>query len=118
MNKYHAIKMELDGYRFDSKAEAKRYAELRILERSGEIRQLRVHPKYPLIVNGKEICVYEADFCYLAHDAPRAFKGKVINMDMPVIEDVKGVRTAAYRIKKKLFEALHSGWRITEVRMR
>ncbi len=36
-NKYHAQKVEFDGKRFDSRREARRYAELRLLERAGEI---------------------------------------------------------------------------------
>lgn len=95
MNKYSARKTEVDGYLFDSQAEAVRYGELKMLEKNGDIRQLEIHPIYPLIVNGKKICKYEADFQYLE-------KGKT------VVEDVKGFRTAVYRLKKKLMKAVYN----------
>jgi hypothetical protein len=106
--KYHAIRTQLDGYTFDSKAEAKRYAELRLLERAKHIRCLTVHPRYPLEVNGILVCTYVGDFSYVNTAADPT----------PVIEDVKGVKTPAYRIKKKLFEAIHPGWKITEVKVK
>jgi hypothetical protein len=103
--KYHSVRTQLDGYTFDSKAEAKRYAELRLLEKAGEIQHLTVHPRYPLVVDGTTICTYIADFSYLSQG--HSF-----------IEDVKGVKTPAYRIKKKLFETLHPGLVIEEVKVR
>jgi hypothetical protein len=51
MNKYHARKTELDGYIFDSKAEARRYSELKLLEVAGKISNLQLQPKYPIVVN-------------------------------------------------------------------
>jgi hypothetical protein len=113
--KYHAIRTQLDGYTFDSKAEAKRYAELRLLERAGEIRNLTVHPRYPLEVNEVRICVYVGDFSYnLRIYDPRVGTAWWKAM----VEDVKGVKTPAYRLKKKLFEAIHPGWTITEVKVK
>ncbi len=111
--KYHAVRTTLDGYTFDSKAEAKRYGELRLLEKAGLIRDLTVHPRYPLEVNEVRICVYVGDFSYIEH-----VKGQYYTRDRSVIEDVKGVKTPAYRIKKKLFEAIHPGWTITEVKVK
>jgi hypothetical protein len=108
--KYNNVPTEIDGYRFDSKAEAKRYTELRFLERCKEIKHLTVHPRYPLKVNDTLICTYVGDFSY------HHITGKY--PDEFVIEDVKGVKTAAYRIKKKLFEAIHAGWKITEVKVK
>lgn len=105
--KYRNVPTVIDGYRLDSKAEAKRYGELRLLEQARQIRGLTVHPRYPLEVNDVLVCTYEADFSY-------TMNGNWV----PVIEDVKGVKTPAYRIKKKLFEAIHPGWKITEVKVR
>lgn len=48
-NKYHAQKVEFDGKRFDSRREARRYAELRLLERAGEITGLRTQVPFELI---------------------------------------------------------------------
>ncbi len=101
MSKYHSKKTEVDGYIFDSKAEAVRYSELKLLEAAGEIEHLQLQPKFPILVNGKKICTYIADFQYNDH-------GRV------VIIDVKGIKTPVYRLKKKLFEALYP-MKITEI---
>lgn len=103
-NKFGAKRVTLGGITFDSKAEAKRYSELKLLERAGEITSLRVHHRYPLKVDGTLVCTYECDFDY------RSKSGTL------VIEDVKGVITPVYRIKKKLFEAIYRGLTITEIR--
>jgi hypothetical protein len=91
----------VDGIVFDSKKESRRYGELRLLESQGLIENLQLQPEYQCIVNEKKICKYIGDFKYWE-------SGK------PVVEDVKGVRTAVYRLKKKLVEALY-GITIVEV---
>ena len=96
--KYNAVKVRIDGFVFDSKKEAKRYAELKLIMK----KNLIIHPRYPCDVNGIHICTYVGDFEYLTPD------GKV------VLEDVKGVRTPLYRLKRKLVEALYD-IKITEV---
>lgn len=101
-NKYRAVKTELDGIVFDSKREANRYSELKLLLRAGTITELHIQPAFDVAVNGVPICRYIADFRYTALD------GKV------TVEDVKGMRTPAYRLKKKLVEALY-GIRILEL---
>ncbi len=93
MSKYRAIPVELDGIRFASKKEAKRYSELKLLERAKQISGLTLQPKFPLVVNGHKVCSYIGDFMYQ--------NGKLI------VEDTKGYRTDAYRIKRKLFIALY-----------
>ena len=92
-SKYGNVKVKADGYTFDSKAEYRRYQELKLLEKAKEIFYLEVHPKWKININGTKICEYEADFCY--QDAN----------DDPHVEDTKGVRTAVYRLKKKLMKA-------------
>ncbi len=108
MNKYHARKVALDGYIFDSQAEARRYQELRLLEQAGEIEGLVVHPRYPLIVRDVNCGYYEADSSYWQpiDECESAL----------VVEDVKSkpTRTAVYRLKKKLVKALY-GIEIQEV---
>lgn len=102
-NKYKNNKVEYDGILFDSKKEAKRYAELKLLERTGRIKELRRQVPFTLIPkildqNGKCIqraCKYYADFVY-------KLNGKL------VVEDTKGVRTAEYKIKKKLMLYQHN----------
>lgn len=100
--KYHNTKTVADGIKFDSKLEAERYAQLKILERAGVIRDLELQPEYELIPsfkkNGKtwRKTVYKADFRYILADC-----------DKIIIEDVKGstaVITDVFRLKQKLFE--------------
>ena len=108
MNKYRAKKVSLDGYVFDSKAEARRYGELKLVLRAKGINRLRVHQRFPLFVNGIKIATYIADFTYYEQK----------HNDGLVVEDVKSPVTAklpAFRMKKKLMLALY-GIEIKEVR--
>lgn len=95
MNKYRAVRTEVNGITFDSAAEARRYGELLLLMRAGKIRQLALQPTFNCIVNGKKVCQYRADFSY--------FEG-----NNQVVEDVKSdpTKTPVYRLKRKLVEAL------------
>jgi len=105
MNKYNAKKTTVDGIKFDSKREAKRYGELKLWEKSGGINRLRVHPSWDLIVNEVFIGRYTADFVYHTW------------ADVLVVEDVKSPATAKradYRLRKRLMLALH-GIEIEEV---
>ena len=98
-NKYRAVKVKIDGYSFDSKAEAQRYRNLCLLVRAGAITDFKVHPKYILqeafIYHGKKILpiTYTADFEY---------KEYLINSSHPnefklVVEDVKGGKATQTR---------------------
>lgn len=111
-SKYRAVPTVIDGIRFDSKAEARRWQELKLLERAGEIHGLSRQPRFrltvPLMRGGNDVGTHElgeyrADFWYLDR------QGRL------VVEDVKGVRTPLYRWKKKHFEAQY-GLPITEIR--
>ena len=93
MSKYRNTKTVVDGITFHSMKEAKRYGELKILERAKEIKGLALQPTYQCTVNGVKVCKYVADFKYTTRG------GKEIT------EDVKGYRTALYRIKRKLVMA-------------
>ena len=108
VSKYHSRKTMVDGIVFDSAKEARRYRELRLLERAGVISDLQLQPVFTLSVaftkNGKRYRAikYIADFQYTENG-------------QTVIEDVKGVKTAVYRLKKTLFEAQYPDLTITEV---
>lgn len=100
MNKFHAKKTEVDGIVFDSKREAERYCELKLLERGHAITDLTLQPKFELLPAytnpiGKKIrpITYIADFMYTNCDTGQK-----------VVEDSKGMRTEVFKIKKKLFE--------------
>lgn len=103
MSKYHATRTVVDGITFDSKREAARYTELKLMQRAGLISDLRRQVKFELIPKqqGERAVSYIADFVY-SEDG------------QTVVEDVKGVRTPVYRIKKKLMLWRH-GIRIREV---
>lgn len=124
-NKYSAVQTEVDGIRFASKKEAKRYWELKLLERAGEIVNLALQPEFVLrVVPGTvkarlltaaarlrgdvppdlsvSIGKYRGDFEYRDKDGQR------------IVEDVKGFKTPLYRWKKKHVEAQY-GIEIREV---
>lgn len=111
-SKYGNRKTVVDGITFDSQKEAQRYRELLLLERAGKISYLDRQTKFTLIPAQREPstetykrgcnkgkpkpgkllekeCSYIADFAYFQDDKY-------------VVEDTKGVRTEAYKIKRKL----------------
>ena len=102
-NKFSAVMTVVDGIKFRSKAEAKRYGELLLLAKAGQIRALVLQPKYPLHVKEWKIGAYVADFAYIDQAGRQ------------VVEDVKGFKTTIYKWKKRHVEAEH-GITITEIR--
>ncbi|WP_244629790.1 DUF1064 domain-containing protein [Martelella limonii] len=102
-NKYRNKPVVIDGIRFDSTAEGNRYNDLKTLQKAGEIVELQRQVSYRLDVNGEHVCAYKADFVYFDCREKRT-----------VVEDVKGVRTKDYEIKKKLMRAVH-GIEIQEI---
>ena len=86
-NKYMAKKVELDGHKFDSVKESKRYTHLKMLEEAGEISSLRMQVIYPFVHNKHQITRYIADFVYRNADGDE------------IVEDVKGFRSRKYRGK-------------------
>lgn len=103
-HKYKAKPTTVDGIRFASQKEAKRYGELKLQEKVGAIVGLELQPRFPLSVvsNGEgrepagfaaQIGVYVADFRYIT------------GREGVVVEDVKGFKTPLYRWKKKHVEA-------------
>lgn len=116
MNKYGAKKTVVDGITFDSKREAERWLELKLLLRAGEISNLERQKKFVLIpAFTKEIlypiskikkfreCSYIADFVYVDNQTGQT-----------VVEDAKGYKTEIYKLKKKWFEYLYEDLTIIE----
>jgi hypothetical protein len=106
-NKYYNRKVKINGIQFDSVKEAKRYTELQLLQRAGIISDLQRQVSFELIpaqyIDGKLVerkATYIADFVYLEGGEK-------------IVEDVKGVKTDVYKLKKKLM--LMKGIRIKEV---
>lgn len=105
-HKYNAKPTMVGDIRFDSKAEAKRYVELKQMEQAGLIVSLELQPTFHFEINGKKLprTWYQADFRYVDVEANEV-----------VIEDVKGMITPMYTLKKKLMWACH-GIEIKEIR--
>lgn len=105
--KYRNKPTHYDGHRFDSKRELKRYQELQILIRAGEIANLELQPSWSFSVDSRPVLIrsegfpngrkltYRADFSYT--DKNGTFH----------CEDAKGFKTPEYKIKKALMEACH-----------
>lgn len=105
-SKYHAERTTVRGISFDSKKEADRYAELMQLLKAGKIRKLKIQQDFTLqegytTPDGERVrpIKYRADFTYERATAPDA-TGTV--HWLPEVEDVKGVRTEKYKLKKKM----------------
>lgn len=104
-NKYKAKKTTVDGRTFDSKKEANRYLELKLLRHAGEICEFQIQPRFPLGTDknpvlikskgyplGRKV-VYVADFAY-----------KKTSGGGRVVEDVKGYDTPVSRLKRAFVE--------------
>jgi hypothetical protein len=99
-SKYGNKKTEVDGITFDSEKEAKRYGELKIMQKAGLIGLLQMQVEYRLEVNGEKVASYIADFVYLDSQTGQT-----------VVEDVKSEMTRklpVYRLKKKLMKQIHN----------
>lgn len=94
MSKYRNKPIEIDGRVFHSQKEGRHYIALKTLERAGKISELECQVVYPLDVNGQRICKYILDFRYR-------------EADQRVHEDVKGVETPAFKLKRKLMKAIY-----------
>lgn len=119
-NKYHAEKCEYNGEVFDSRKEMDRYIQLKLLERCGQVSNIRRQVKYELIPAQREedkigkrggvlkgnviekSVVYRADFVYTDRNGDE------------IVEDVKGIRTKEYILKRKLMLYVH-GIRVKEI---
>lgn len=95
-NKYNAKRITINDITYASLREANRHQELLWLERAGEIADIELQPRYPLVVNGCKVCTYIADFRYV-----EVATGRVI------VEDAKGYRTPVFRLKSKLMIACY-----------
>lgn len=110
-SKYRSKKTVVDDITFDSIKEAKRYTELKLLEKAGEISHLELQPRFILQIAGKPITYdsgrkaeYRADFAY--------FDGQ-----KRIVEDVKSsaTKTDVYKLKKALVQAIYPAVKIIEI---
>ncbi len=99
-NKYRNNPIIIDGIRFDSTKEGHRWCELQTLQKAGVISDLQRQVKYELqpafYFQGRKIrpIQYIADFVY--------WEG-----DNEIVEDVKGVKTQEYKLKKKMMQYIY-----------
>ena len=104
-SKYNNRKVELDGFTFDSQKEARRYTELKLLVRVGEISELELQKSFVLAESvkfnneprAKPAIRYVADFTYIENG-------------VMIVEDVKSKATKSlpvYRMKKHLMKSIH-----------
>ena len=97
--KYGNRKVTVDGYVFDSALEAKRHRQLVLLERAGEIKDLRLQVPFELQEafrkNGQyyRSIRYVADFVYYDN-----------RLKQTIVEDTKGMKTEVFKMKQKMFE--------------
>lgn len=110
MSKYHAQKTEVDGITFPSKHEARRYIELKYMERAGLISGLQLQRRFTLLGAQKDETgkVIERPLTYVADFVYKDQSGRTI------VEDAKGMKTDVYKIKRKLMLSIY-GIRIVEV---
>lgn len=100
MTKYNNKRVNVNGIWFDSMKEGQRYCQLITMEKAGEIKSLSLQPKFVLaeaaIIQGrkKPALRYIADFYYIENGRE-------------IVEDVKGVLTAVYKIKRHLMKTVH-----------
>jgi hypothetical protein len=111
--KFRNQPVEIDGKRFHSKKEGKRYLELKLLQQAGEISHLETQPRFKLVVNGAPLkyesgrtAFYVGDFAYFC--AAR---------EKRIVEDVKSpaTKTPLYKLKKALVEHIYPAVKIVEV---
>ena len=95
MSKYKNIITIVDGFKFDSKAEARYYGILKMRKLAGEIVDFKRQVPYDLVVNGISVGKYIADFL-------------IQHADRKEVIDVKGVKTPIYNLKKRLMKAIYN----------
>lgn len=113
-NKYKNKKITRDGETFDSIKEYQRWRELKLMERAGEITDLKRQVKFKLLPTERE------PVCEMSSQG-KFKKGKIIErgvdyvadfvyknrLGFEVVEDVKGVRTREYILKRKMMYHFH-----------
>lgn len=110
-NKFSAKPEVFDGIRFASQKEVRRYRELRLLERAGEIEKLECHPVFKFVVDGAPVLIRSNRYPNGRH---AKFTGDFAYFDKKrnrrIVEDVKGgqaTKTEAYSLRKALVEAIY-----------
>lgn len=112
MTKYNAQKTTVEGITFDSKLEAERFIQLRLLEKADEISALVLQPEFQILrgfVNpetGEKVKsrFYVGDFQYIDNATNKI-----------VVEDTKGMETAEFRLKWSLVKSMYPQFEFRKV---
>lgn len=97
-HKYGAVRVERDGFKFDSKKEGRRYDELLLLKKAGEVIFFMLQPPFYM-----PAVKYVADFMVFWED------GNV------TVEDCKGFKTDTYKLKKRMMAVHYPSVEIVEL---
>ena len=108
-SKYGAKPTVVDGHRFPSMGQARRYSELRLLEQAGQISNLELEPVYPIVINGEPVMMRNGQVARYTGDF-RYFENGV-----RVVEEFKGFVVRDYPLRRALVEHIY-GVKIREVR--
>jgi len=96
-------KKVVDGeLKFDSQKEYKRYKELKLLEQSGSITDLKLQETFELQPKFKKNGVSYRAICYVAD-----FSYYDTTINCKIVEDVKGMKTDVFKLKQKMFEYVY-----------
>ena len=99
--KYHNKPTYVNGIRFASRKEAERYRILKLAEKQGQIKKLELQPKFDFPMRFS----YKADFRYW-----------LVKEGKWIIEDVKGIETAIFKLKEKCFKYFYPFFELKIVR--
>jgi Protein of unknown function (DUF1064) len=97
--KYNATRTSYNDRKFASKKEANHAVTLDLLrvakDPSQRVEHVEYQYRFPILINGVKVCDYICDFYVTFADGHKE------------IQEVKGMRTAVYKLKKKLVEATY-----------
>lgn len=116
--KYKNTKIEIDGVTFDSKREANRYGELKLQEKAGLIRDLKLQPKFLFEFEGRKVLIRSEHYKNGRQASLKLdFQYFDLVRDKTVYEDVKSpaTRTQAYTLRKAMLECMRPGIVVEEV---
>lgn len=109
-NKYRNVKTVVDGIEFSSKKEALYYMHYSVLEKLGDIKDLKLQPRFNFPINGENVRYVESKR-EMAYVADFSF---IDNENVYRVVDAKGFKTPDYKIKRALMKAVH-GIEVEEV---
>lgn len=102
-SKYGNSKIEIDGFIFDSKKEGNEYTKLKLLKKSGEIKDFDIQVKFDIRINEIHIANYFLDFLVIYNDDSKEY----IDVKGQDKKTKKWITTDVFQLKKKLVEAIY-----------